>query len=877
MLRGSTASSGIRLVRAARAAKRSRVGRDFTAAFRGSSGGERSSRLVTTTTRKSGGASFATVTDDDGRRDGPLEEASGLGHGERDFDEQPHHYQQQRHMQNDNNPRHHNTQQRWDSRGNGGNNSRHYGQSRNNNRGGWGYHNNKNNKNQRHHGRGSKNNQLPKKSGFLAESTDVPRIKWESFEETPFSPSIIKTMEQNGFEKVSVVEEGLWSICQTLWFCLIFAELKTYMHSMQTMKPSPIQAESWPLVMQGHDIISIAKTGSGKTCGFLIPAFERINAIESSLGLNKGRRPRYKYGEPHRPLALVLSPTRELARQINEEAQRYGRSVKVRSQAIYGGSGKWDQVKELFQNRPQCIVATPGRLIEMLEQDRICLTNLCTVVVDEAGEFHWRHDRGRVCNRKAVNPHMLIHRTHTRKQNERTNEQTNTQSLTHSLNQSNKQTPDRMLDMGFEPQLLRITEALAPSEAPADKLAEHQRATRTSAPAASAAISAHWRRVYGAEAAAEAFAAAEASSGGDTAASKQEVAYDMSATGVADLSEFTAAAREERGAKNPLYILNEFVAEYEPKEEEYAVEEAKEGLGLEDVEEGSLEVWDEDYEQTRKSHEDSAATDADQSNLFKVRQTLMFTATWPREVQDVARQFLDAAPVDVRVGDGSTDELTVNDSIKQEVRVVYEHEKPGLLKSLVRRVFQGSQGEMDEDDDFESEEEEEEEIVEDPKMIVFFSTKNTCDRVSRFFRAQGLRCGELHGGLQQNARTRTIDAFRNGKIKILFATDVAGRGIDVANVTHVVNYDFPSPKGDRGVEDYVHRIGRTGRAGKTGRAITYFTEDNKNHAERLVGLLRQGDVRLSLSLSLSRCNFLIFPLAPPPTHARPRSHLRCWQ
>lgn len=105
------------------------------------------------------------------------------------------------------------------------------------------------------------------------------------------------------------------------------------------------------------------------------------------------------------------------------------------------------------------------------------------------------------------------------------------------------------------------------------------------------------------------------------------------------------------------------------------------------------------------------------------------------------------------------------------------------------------------------------------KAIVFVNSKKQGDVIGRFLDTSNLHCGVLHGGRSQEQREETLDAFRSGEIRVLVATDVAGRGLDIADVTHVVNYDMPAK-----IENYTHRIGRTGRAGKSGIATTFLTE-----------------------------------------------------
>jgi ATP-dependent RNA helicase DDX5/DBP2 len=119
--------------------------------------------------------------------------------------------------------------------------------------------------------------------------------------------------------------------------------------------PSPIQAVSWPIVTKGADTIAVAKTGSGKTLGFLTPAFEMI--------LREGRMPKPGMG----PSCLVLAPTRELAMQIHQECEKFGRCIGIRSGVVYGGVPKGTQISCLMRMHPQIVVATPGRMNDFLQ------------------------------------------------------------------------------------------------------------------------------------------------------------------------------------------------------------------------------------------------------------------------------------------------------------------------------------------------------------------------------------------------------------------------------------------------------------------------------------------------------------------------------
>lgn len=129
-----------------------------------------------------------------------------------------------------------------------------------------------------------------------------------------------------------------------------------------------------------------------------------------------------------------------------------------------------------------------------------------------------------------------------------------------------------------------------------------------------------------------------------------------------------------------------------------------------------------------------------------------------------------------------------------------------------------------------------EKIMEDKahKILIFTSTKRVADDITRFLRQDGWPALSIHGDKQQNERDWVLNEFKTGKSPIMVATDVASRGIDVKDITHVFNYDYPNNS-----EDYVHRIGRTGRAGRMGTAITLFTTDNSKQARDLVNILRE--------------------------------------
>nr|GEY36444.1 DEAD-box ATP-dependent RNA helicase 14-like [Tanacetum cinerariifolium] len=348
--------------------------------------------------------------------------------------------------------------------------------------------------------------------------------------------------------------------------------------------PTPIQAQSWPVAIQSRDIVAIAKTGSGKTLGYLLPGFLHLKRVHKNRQMG--------------PTVLVLSPTRELATQIQVEAVKFGKSSKILCTCLYGGAPKGPQLREL-ERGTDIVVATPGRLNDILEMRKISLSQVTYLVLDEA---------------------------------------------------------DRMLDMGFEPQIRKIVNAIP--------------------------------------------------------------------------------AR---------------------------------------------------------------------------RQTLMYTATWPKEVRKIAADLL-VNPVQVNIG--NVDELVANKSITQHIEVLAPMEKHKRLEQILRSQEPRS------------------------KIIIFCSTKKMCDQLARNLTRQ-FAAAAIHGDKSQQERDYVLNQFRSGRSPVLVATDVAARGLDIKDIRVVINYDFPT-----GVEDYVHRIGRTGRAGATGEAYTFFGDQDAKHASDLVKLLEGANQRV---------------------------------
>jgi len=178
--------------------------------------------------------------------------------------------------------------------------------------------------------------------------------------------------------------------------------------------------------------------------------------------------------------------------------------------------------------------------------------------------------------------------------------------------------------------------------------------------------------------------------------------------------------------------------------------------------------------------------------LPKQRQTLFFSATVPRPIETLAASLL-VDPVRVSV----TPKITTAEGVDQSVVFVTKDQKSSLLEQMLAKA------------DVE-------------RAIVFTRTKHGADRLSRRLERVGIDAPAIHGNKSQNARERALAGFRSGKTRVLVATDIAARGIDVDGVSHVFNFDLPNVP-----ESYVHRVGRTGRAGATGRAISFCDREER--------------------------------------------------
>ena len=342
--------------------------------------------------------------------------------------------------------------------------------------------------------------------------------------------------------------------------------------------PTPIQTRAVPPILAGRDLIGCAQTGTGKTAAFALPLIERMLATPRKAA-------------PRRCRTLVLAPTRELAGQILEGFNAYGRFARLSAAVIYGGVSQRPQATAL-QRGVDVLVATPGRLLDLVGQRLVDLREVEFLVLDEA---------------------------------------------------------DRMLDMGFIQPIRKIIGML-----PAD------------------------------------------------------------------------------------------------------------------------------------------------------RQTLLFSATLPAEVRDLAADFL-RDPLEVK----TAPQATPADTVAQSVYFVAKSEKKAKLVELLRGEAMG-------------------------RVIVFTRTKHGADKLHRDLDKAGIAAAAIHGNKSQNQRERALAAFKSPRPPVLIATDIAARGIDVDEVSHVVNYELPHEP-----ETYVHRIGRTGRAGLTGAAVSFCDHEERPRLAAIERLLRR--------------------------------------
>ncbi|GAB1609143.1 probable ATP-dependent RNA helicase DDX43 isoform X1 [Argonauta hians] len=348
-------------------------------------------------------------------------------------------------------------------------------------------------------------------------------------------------------------------------------------------KPSPIQSQAWPVLLQGKDMIGIAQTGTGKTMAFLLPALIHICGQTIPREKREG------------PTVLVVCPTRELALQIEGEINKIDYK-RISCVCLYGGGSRRRQI-DVLKKGVDIVVATPGRLNDLVESKVVSVKYVSFLVLDEA---------------------------------------------------------DRMLDLGFEAQIR-------------------------------------------------------------------------------------------------LFLLD----------------------------------------------------------IRPDRQTVMTSATWPPDVQEMADRYM-KDPVKINVG---SLELTAVHSVEQRVEIIEEYDKKERLFYFLL-----------------------EELTVKDKVIVFVGRKMTADDIASDLAIEGINCRCIHGDREQADREQCMKEMKSGECRILIATDVASRGLDVKDITYVFNYDFP-----RNIEEYVHRIGRTGRAGKTGIAVSLLTYSDRGSAQAFINILLEAN------------------------------------
>jgi ATP-dependent RNA helicase DDX43 len=191
------------------------------------------------------------------------------------------------------------------------------------------------------------------------------------------------------------------------------------------------------------------------------------------------------------------------------------------------------------------------------------------------------------------------------------------------------------------------------------------------------------------------------------------------------------------------------------------------------------------------------------------RQTVMTSATWPSGVRRLATKYL-KEPIQLYV---DTLDLRAAKSVEQHIVILKaEDDKTTMLMDYI-------ENKMEPED----------------KLIVFVSRKSTADTLSCDLILKNISCQSIHGDREQCDREQALEDFKESYVKILIATDVASRGIDMKDITCVFNYDFP-----HNMEEYVHRVGRTGRAGRTGKSITLMTRQDWKNAKELIEILQEG-------------------------------------
>ena len=180
--------------------------------------------------------------------------------------------------------------------------------------------------------------------------------------------------------------------------------------------------------------------------------------------------------------------------------------------------------------------------------------------------------------------------------------------------------------------------------------------------------------------------------------------------------------------------------------------------------------------------------------LPKKRQNLLFSATYPQKMLDIAKK-ITHTPIEVTIDE---EKPTVVDINQRAIKVNKDNRGP-----LLRNLLESNSWDL---------------------VLVFMANKRATDNIAAKFRKYGIKAESFHGDLEQSERKYTLDEFKAKKIRVLFATDIAARGLHIDDIQCVINFDLP-----RSADDYIHRIGRTARAGKKGNAISFITHENSEH------------------------------------------------
>jgi ATP-dependent RNA helicase RhlE len=216
-------------------------------------------------------------------------------------------------------------------------------------------------------------------------------------------------------------------------------------------------------------------------------------------------------------------------------------------------------------------------------------------------------------------------------------------------------------------------------------------------------------------------------------------------------------------------------------------------------------------------------------HIPKPKQTLFFSATMPTEIAKLAKELL-RNPVTLN----AERQAMPASGVTQSVFPVSQESKPGLLLALLHEAEIGN-------------------------VIVFTRTKHRANKVAKFLMARGVNAERIHGDRSQNQRTEALAGFKSGKYRVLVATDIAARGIDVEALEHVINFDVPAVP-----EDYIHRVGRTARAERTGEALTFVAPDEESQ-------LRDIEKAIKTKLPRETLPGFDYHAAPPKQPAPPRA------